>query len=269
MILSIYFYDFVRNAFLIGIILAFISGLLSNFLVLRNQALIGDGLSHISFTGLTLGLLFFEQPFYIAIPFTILGAIIIKKISLNKKINGDAAIGIISSISLALGLIIIRLSNGFNSSIEDLLVGNIFTNVTSNIYFSLIILIITLLFIIIFYKKLLLMTFDYEYAKFKKINVKLLDYLISIITAIFIVIGVRLIGALLISAFIIFPSIISSNLTKGFLKLIICSIIVNIISVIIGIIFSIEFDLPGGSSIVVIQFILFLISIIYNKLRGD
>ncbi len=140
-------WPFVIRALIIGLILALSTAMISNFLVSSNQSLIGDGLAHISFTGITIGVLLSSEPTYFALPFAILAAILIKMLMRNKLIEGDTAIGLVSSASFAIGLIIISKSDGFNRSVESMLVGSMFSTTWMDIYFGLFVLAITAFFI--------------------------------------------------------------------------------------------------------------------------
>jgi zinc transport system permease protein len=265
--LNLLSYDFIQYALIIGITLALSAALLSPFLVLNQQAMIADGLAHVSFAGLILGILFIEQPLYIAIPFVMLASLFIKYLSTSKTINGDAAIGLVSAISFAIGLIIIKKSRGFNISVESMLVGNIFTATLADMILSIIISLIILGFILISYRKLFLMTYDLNYAKFSKVNTNLYGYLLAGLTAFFIVIGVRTIGTLLISALVVFPSVISSQLTKSFKGTLTIGIVSSLIIVIIGIFIAHPLEAPVGSTIVLLYAVLLLFILAFKQIK--
>jgi zinc transport system permease protein len=260
-------YDFIQYALIIGIALALSAALLSPFLVLNQQAMIADGLAHVSFAGLILGILFIEQPLYVAIPFVMLASLFIKYLSTSKTINGDAAIGLVSAISFAIGLIIIKKSSGFNISVESMLVGNIFTATKADMFLSVLIALIIISFILTSYRKLFLMTYDINYAKFSKINTNLYGYLLAGLTAFFIVIGVRTIGTLLISALVVFPSVISSQLTKSFKGTLIIGIVSSLIIVVIGIFIAHPLETPVGSTIVLLYAILLLFILLIKQIK--
>lgn len=260
-------YDFIRHALIIGIFLSISAALLSPFLVLNEQAMIADGLAHVSFAGLIFGILFINQPLYIAIPFVMAASLLIKYLSTSKTINGDAAIGLISSISFAVGLYIIKKSTGFNISVESMLVGNIFTALKTDMYLAIIITVLILVFILFYYRKLFLMTYDLNYAKFKGIKTNLIGYLLAGLTAVFIVIGVRTIGTLLISALVVFPAIISSQLTKSFRYTLIIGVISSFVIVVMGIFIAHPLEAPVGSSIVILYTLFLGVIFIYNKLK--
>jgi len=251
-------YGFIQNAIIIGIALALSAALLSPYLVLNQQAMIADGLAHVSFAGIILGVLLSSQPLYIAIPFVILASLLIKYLSQTKTINADAAIGLVSSVSFAIGLILVKKGQGFNISIESMLVGNIFTATTADMVLSIIITVLISIFVLVFYRKLFMITYDQNYAKFSKVNVQILGYILAGLTAFFIVVGVRTIGTLLISALVVFPSVIASQLTKSFKNTLIFGIISSFVIVVMGIFIAHPLEIPVGSTIVVIYALLLL-----------
>jgi zinc transport system permease protein len=259
-------YDFIINALFIGVTLALSAALLSPYLVLNQQAMIADGLAHVSFAGLVLSILLTNEPLYIAIPFVMAASLLIKYLATSNKMNGDAAIGLVASLSFAIGLILIKKSSGFNISVESMLVGNIFTATRADMVLSMIVSFIILIFVILFYRPLFLMTYDLNYAKFSKVKTNVLGYGLSILTAFFIVIGVRTIGTLLISALVVFPSIISSQWTKSFKMTLLLGVISSFVIVIMGIFIAHPLEIPVGSTIVVLYTILLVILLIFKKL---
>ncbi|NLK12215.1 MAG: metal ABC transporter permease [Candidatus Phytoplasma sp.] len=262
-------YSFIQYAFMIALIIGLAAAILSPFLVLDEQALIADGLAHVSFTGLVLGILTGGQPLFISIPFVVLMSLLVKYLSTRKNINGDAALGIVSTLSLSIGLIIISKSSGFNRSIESMLVGSLFTVTLSEIIFSAITLVLIIVFVVLYYKPLLMMTHDAKYAKFKKVPVTFLSYTLSILTAILISIGVRTIGTLLISSFVIFPSILGMQFKKGFLYTLVSGLVMSVVAVVFGISFAHFLEIPAGSTIVVVYAIILLILLLFrNVIKG-
>ena len=261
-------WPFMVRAILIGLTLALSTGLISSFLVSNNQSLIGDGLAHISFTGIIIGVLLASEPIWIAIPFVILAAIIIKWLMRNQFVEGDTAIGLVSSFSFAIGLILISTSNGFNRSVESMLVGSIFSATWIDIWVSLGVLILTSSFIISGYSKLFSITFDSNYAKFSRIKIAYYDYALAVLTAIIIVIGVKTIGTLLISAFIIFPAVSSQMISKSFKQMVIQGLIINALVSIVGILLAHFLGIPAGSTIIVVHGLLFMIIFAITKMKG-
>lgn len=257
----------IQIALIIGVILALGASLLSPFLVLNGEALIADGLAHTSFLGFTIGIIAMNQPIWMAILIAILATILIKVIINQLGVNADSAIGVISALSFAIGLIIIHKSNGFNVSIEQIMAGSILTTSWTDIIFASVIVILILIFIFTQYRKLFSVVYDFEYAQFSKIKAKLISYILAILTAVFIVIGVRVIGTLLISALIIFPALTSSILKLSFKKTFITGIILSIVAMLLGITFSHFLDVPTGAFVVVVNSIILVVVLSYSLIR--
>lgn len=271
LMLSFLMRQYIQYAFLIGIALSVSAALLSPYLVLNQQSLITDGLAHVSFTGLILGILLVDQPFYVAVPFVVLAALLIKYLSTKKTMNTDAVIGVVSAVAFAIGLIIISQSSGFNRVIEGMLVGNIFTVTDTELLFSLLVLVAIVGFVIRYYKPLLLVTYDLEYAKFAKIRYQFLSYGLAVLAALLVVIGVRTIGTLLISSLVIFPTLVASQFCRSFQSVLLCGIGLSIIITITGIFSAHYLQTPAGSTIVVLYAIVLLISFLLRPLlrKGD
>lgn len=264
-------YSFMVYALLLALLISLAAALLSPFLVLSKQSLIADGMAHIAFTGVVIGLLFSSEPLYIALPFAVLASLLITFLSDRVKLDNDAAIGVVSVFSLALGLIIISKSDGFSRSIESLLVGSLLTVTTTEIIVASVLALLVIAFIFIFYRKLLVTTFDPTYAKFNKVNTKLLKYALSALTAVFVVVGVRAIGALLISAFILFPTLIARQITKSFSSALYTGVIFALAATFLGIAISFYAKLPTGPTIIMtfsaFLIITFLTNLILLKRR--
>ena len=261
---NIFSQTFMMNALILGLALAIAAAFLSPFLILNNQAMIADGISHVAFTGIILGFLVSEQPLYFAIPFVVFASIIITMLSDKAQLNNDAAISVVSSFSLAIGLIVATLGSGFNRSIESLLVGSILTLTTIEVLFSIFLVLVIIVFVLLNYRSLVSMTFDLDYAKFSKIKTKGLRYSLSIVTALFVVIGVRTVGTLLISAFTVFPALIASQVSVSFKKTLMVGVLVSIVTIFFGIVISYHLGYPTGSAIVVLFTIILGFAYIVN-----
>lgn len=259
--------QYVQYAFLIGILLAISSSLLSPFLVLSHQSLIADGLAHISFTGIILGILLANQPFFIAVPFVALASIAIKFLSERRSMNTDAVIGVVSAVSFAIGLIVISKSDGFNRVIEGMLVGNIFTVSNEELLMGGFVTLAIAVFVWTHYEKLLLITYDVEYARFSKIRKDLLSYILVILSSLLVVIGVRTIGTMLISALVIFPTLVASQWKHSFKSVLILGVGISVVLTIIGIFIAHFLATPAGSTIIVLYGVALAISIWAERTR--
>jgi len=259
-------YDFILRALLTGFFVGSACAVLGVFLVLRRYALIGHGLTHVAFGGVAVGLLFGGRPFWSALVVTTLSSIGILKLQQRVKIHADVAIGIVSAVGMAVGIIIASAAQGFNVDLMSYLFGSILTIGPDEFWVSLFISIVIIVFIILFYYKLFAMTFDAETAMVMGINVERYNYFFAIVTAILVVVGMRLVGLLLVSALIILPAVTSLQVSKSFKGSLITSAITAIISVFFGIFASYHLDLPTGGMIVMINFFLFLLAFGVKKI---
>ncbi len=266
--ITIFQYSFIQRAIITGIFVALLCSILGLFLVLRRLSLIGDGLAHISFGGVALGLFLGVFPIYIAIPTVIIGALIILALIDKIKIYGDAAIGIIASVGIASGVILASISHGFNLDLLSYLFGNILAISIGEMYLSIALSIIVLVIISLFYYDLFSITFNEEYAKVAGVRVRVINTMLVVLTAITVVLSIRVVGIMLISAFIVLPPVIALQLAKGFKSAIIVSAITSVIAVILGILVSFILNIPTGAMIVIVNFIFLLLAIGYKKIAS-
>lgn len=259
-------YAFIQKAFLAGSFIAVLCSTLGVFLVLRKMSLIGDGLSHVSFGAIALGLFFGVYPIYVAIPVVMIGSVLILKIAEKAKVYGDAAIGIVSAVGIAGGVILASLSKGFNVDLFSYLFGNILSISSMEVILSLALSVVVFLVIYFFYYDLFSATFDEEYAKTTGIKTNLVNILLAMLTAVTVVLSVRIVGVMLVSALLILPAASSLQVAKSFKTAIIIGAIVALVSVLLGIIVSFFFDLPTGATIVMINVAFFSIALVLKKL---
>lgn len=219
--------------------------------------MIGDGLAHVSFATVALALLLNQSPLLISIPIVSLSSLLILKLSEENRIGGDAAIGLISSTAVAIGVMISSVSSGFSVDLYSYLFGSILIISEMDVYFSLVLSIIIVGTVLYFYQDLFAMTYDMDYAKVSGRKTKQLNQIISFLTSITIVLGIRVVGTMLISSLIIFPTVSALRLSNSFKSTILWAVIISSFSVVMGLIVSISFDLPTGSSIVLINALVF------------
>jgi len=266
-LINILQYQFVERAIIAGLFLGIVCAVMGVFLVLRKMSLIGDGLAHISFGAIAIGIVFGFYPLVTAIPLVILASLIIYALTRNHIIEGDAIIGILASLGLAVGVILSSISTGFNIDIFSYLFGNILSITQQELLFIILGSIAILSVIILFYQEFMAISFNPEQAKISGIPVTILDILFSIITALTVLMSIKLAGALLVSALIILPASSSLQIAKSFQNTIILSIIFALISILIGIIISFIFNIPTGATIVTVNAIIFFTILIIKLLK--
>lgn len=258
-IIDLFSYSFMVKALIVGIIVSLCSSLIGVSLVLRRNSMIGDGLSHVGFGAFAIATVLGLAPLEFAIPIVIIVSFMILKINENNKIHGDALIALISSSALAIGTFVVSITKGVNTDINNYLFGSILAVSDKDVYISIILGIIIILFFLTSYNKIFAITFDQKFAESIGINTSFYNMLFAILCSLTIVIGMRLLGSLLISSLIIFPTLTSRELFKSFKKVMISSIIVGIISFIIGLILSYYLEGPTGATIVLVNLFTFLI----------
>ena len=265
-ILTFLQYSFIQKAFFAGSFVAIVCSTLGLFLVLRKMSLIGDGLSHVSFGAIALGLFLGIYPFYVAIPVVMIASILILKISEKIKAYGDAAIGIISSLGIAGGVILASASKGFNVDLFSYLFGNILAISATEVILSVVLSFVVLTVIYFFYWDLFSATFDEEYAKTTGVKTNFINTLLTLLTAVTVVLSVKMVGIMLVSALLILPAVTALQFAKGFKTAMIMAGFVSLISVLLGISFSFLLDLPTGATIVMINILFFSLALFYKKI---
>lgn len=257
-IIEMFSYEFMRNAFIAGILISFCASLLGTSLVLRKNSMIGDGLSHVSFGAFALAIVLGISPIEFSIPIVIIASFLILKLNENNKIHGDSAIALLSASSLAIGTFIISIK-GVNTDISNYLFGSIISIDNKDVIISVILSIIVILLFIFSYNKIFAITFDEKFAKVVGIKTETYNIIFASICSIIVVLGMRLMGSLLISSLIIFPTLSAMQIQKKFKNVVILSGIISIISFIIGLILSYNLETPTGATIVIIHLIIFII----------
>lgn len=259
-------YTFIIRAIIVGGLVALCSSLLGVSLVLKRYSMIGDGLSHVAFGALTVAMALNLTPLYVAIPIVVISAFFLLKISENSKLKSDSAIALISTVALAIGVIAISLAKGVNTDVFSYMFGSILAMSTSDVYISVVLSIIVVILVIVFYNKIFAVTFDEGFAKATGINANMYNMIIALLTAITIVVGMRIMGTMLISSLIIFPALTAMRVCKTFKGVMITSAFVSVICLLLGIVISYIYAIPTGASIVIVNTIMFLIFWVVGKI---
>jgi zinc transport system permease protein len=268
-LIEIFSFVFVQRALLAGVLISAVASVLGVFLVLRRLSLIGDGLAHVTFGSVALVLLIGFSPIYItlaALPLVILSSLAILKLTRTRKIHGDAAIGIVSSVGIAAGILLASLSGGYSVDLLSYLFGNILTVNQNELILSFILFLLVLSFVLIFYRDLFALTFDEELARSMGIKTNLINIVLFILTAVAAVLAMKVAGIMLVSAMLIVPPLTAMQLSVSFRLTIIFAVVFSIFSVIGGIIFSFLLNLPAGGTIVLINVIFLLLVIAARKI---
>lgn len=265
-LLDFFQYGFVQRAIISGSLIALTCSILGVFLILKRMSLIGDGLSHVSFGAIAVGLLFGIYPYYVAVPLVAVSSLAILKISEKARLYADASIGIVSATAIAIGVIIASISGGFNADLLSFLFGNILAISLIEVFFSVLMTAIVLFIVWFFYWDLFSSTYDGEYAAISGVNVSFINSVFTILTAVTVVLSVKVVGVMLVSALLIVPASAALQIAKGFKSTIVISSIISLAGVFAGIIISLIFNLPAGASIVLTDVLLFMVVLFYRKI---
>ncbi len=260
-------YPFLFRALLAGLLISICSALLGVNLVLKRYAMIGDGLSHVSFGALALGMALGFSPYLLAVPVVLLAGFFLLKLSDKSGMRGDAALAMISSSSLALGIIAVSWGQGVSTDVYNYMFGSILT--TSKLDLSLIAILtaVLLLTFVLFYHKFFAISFDENFAAASGLKVGWYNMLLAALTSLTVVMGIRIMGALLISALIIFPALSAMRLFKSYKAVTWASLLFSLLAFLLGFIASYHFSTPSGASIVLANLGIFLIAVLIAKLK--
>lgn len=265
---DVFNYGFMVNALIVGVLIAVCCALLGVVLVLKRYSMIGDGLSHVSFGALSVAaVLNLQAPVYFALPVVMISAFFLLRITENSRINADAAIAVISSSALAIGVFTASI-NGTNINLQQYMFGSILSIGKSDIIISIILSLVVIIMYLLFYNKIFAITFDENFSRATGIRTGLYNTVVSLLTAVTIVIGMRMLGTLLISAMIIFPALTSMRVCRRFLSVIIVSVLVSVFSVSAGLVTSFTYaDIPVSATIVIFNLGLFILFTIISFLK--
>lgn len=262
---ELFSYGFIIRAFIAGSLIALCAALLGVILVLKRYSMIGDGLSHVGFGTMAIAMAFNFAPLAVSIPICVLAAFLLLRVSSSSNIKGDAAIALISSSSLAIGILVTSLTSGLNTDVTSFMFGSILAISKADLIVSVVLAVVVVSLFVIFYNKIFLVTFDENFATASGIKANLYNGLIAVLTALTIVIGMRLMGAMMISSLIVFPALSAMRIFRSFFKVIICAVIISLVCFIVGIISSFVWSTPAGASIIVANLIAFVICMVVGK----
>ena len=259
-------YGFIQRALLAGIAIAIPCALLGAFLVLRRYSLIGDGLAHASFGGVALALLLGASPLHVALPFVLVCSVGILQLTQHARLYGDAAIGVVSSLGIATGVLLSSLAGGFNVNLFSYLFGSILSVSMDELIISMVLSACVLVAMSCCYHELLAITFDEELARAAGIKVDRINTVFVLLTAVTVVLSMKLVGIMLISALLIFPVVTALQVSRSFLAVMLVGTFCAATSVVAGITVAFFLDLPAGATIVLINALLFAVALAVRKI---
>ncbi|HEY6837912.1 MAG TPA: metal ABC transporter permease [Geobacteraceae bacterium] len=266
---ELFSYGFIQRALIAGTLIGVLCAVLGVFLVLRRLSLIGDGLAHVTFGSVAIALFCRVSPVYVtlaAIPLVLLSSLGILKLTDKARIYGDAAIGIVSSLGIASGVILASAAGGFNVDLFSYLFGNILAISATELLISALLFTVVITAVALFYNDLFAITFDEELARSSGIRVERLNAVLAVLTALTVALAMKVVGIMLISALLILPAVSALQVARGFKATIVAAAIFAVVSVATGICTSFLLNLPTGGTIVLVSILLFLLTFALKRI---
>ena len=265
LLLEMFTYPFIVRAFVVGILVSLCAALLGVPLVLKRYSMIGDGLSHVSFGALSIAVACGWAPLPVSIPVVILAALGLLRLTENSRMGADAAIAVVSASSLAVGVIVTSLTTGMTTDVDSYMFGSILAMDRSDVALSAGLSAAVLLLFVLFYHKLFAITFDESFSRATGVRVGLYNTFLSVLTALTIVLGMRMMGAMLISSLVIFPALSAMRVRKSFRGVVILAGILSETCFCAGLTASYLLSTPVGATVVIADLLAFLVCSIVGK----
>ena len=266
-ILTIFSFPFMQRALIAGVLVSLCAALLGVSLVLKRYSMIGDGLSHVSFGALAIAVALGVTPLWFSIPVVILAAFLLLRVADNPRWNSDAAIAAMSASSLAIGILVISRTTGMTTDVDNYMFGSVLAMSKADVVLSVILCLAVLVLFILFYHKLFAVTFDESFSRATGLKVERYNTLLAILTALTIVLGMRMMGAMLISSLIIFPALTAMRLFRSFRGVVVCAAVTSVACFCAGLTISFAFSTPVGATVVAADLTVFLVSCLLGFLR--
>lgn len=252
-------YPFMLRALVVGILISLCAALLGVPLVLKRYSMIGDGLSHVGFGALAIATALRAAPLAVTLPVVVLAAFFLLQLHDSSKIKGDAAIALISTGSLALGVMVLSLTPGMNTDINNFLFGSILGVGEDEMWLTAGLSLMVILLYGLSYNRIFALTFDESFAQATGLRTKFYNTLLALLTAVTIVLGMRTMGSLLISSLIVFPALSSMQLLRSFRSVLLLSVLISLFCFISGLILSYLYSAPTGASVALLHVAVFIL----------
>ena len=265
LLLEMFTYPFIVRAFAAGVLLSLCAALLGVPLVLKRYSMIGDGLSHVSFGALSVALACGWAPLPVSIPVVIVAALGLLRMTERSRMGADAAIAVVSASSLAVGVIVTSLTTGMTTDVDSYMFGSILAMDRADVALSAGLSAAVLLLFVLFYHKLFAITFDESFSRATGVRVGLYNTFLSVLTALTIVLGMRMMGAMLISSLVIFPALSAMRVRKSFRGVVILAGILAVACFCLGLTASYLLSTPVGATVVIADLAAFLICCVIGR----
>ena len=259
LLLSMFAYPFIVRAFVVGALVSLCAALLGVPLVLKRYSMIGDGLSHVSFGALAVALACGFAPLWFSIPVVVLAAFFLLRLAESSRVSADAAIAVLSASALAIGVIVTSLTTGMTTDVDSYLFGSILAMSRSDVGLSVTLAAAVLVLFVAFYHQLFAVTFDEGFSRATGVRVGAYKTLLALLTALTVVLGMRMMGAMLISSLVIFPALSAMRVFRRFRSVVIFAGALSVVCFCAGLIASYLLSTPVGATVVLCELAAFLI----------
>lgn len=266
-ILQMFSWPFMQRALVAGVLVSLCAALLGVSLVLKRYSMIGDGLSHVSFGALAIAVALGIAPLWFSIPVVIVAAFLLLRVADHPRWNSDAAIAAMSASSLAIGILVISRTTGMTTDVDNYMFGSVLAMSRSDVILSAVLSAAVLVLFVLFYHKLFAVTFDESFSRATGLKVDRYNTLLAVLTALTIVLGMRMMGAMLISSLIIFPALTAMRLFKSFRGVILSAAVTSVACFCVGLTVSFTLSTPVGASVVCANLALFLAACLAAAVR--
>ena len=264
-ILQMFSYPFMQRALIAGVLVSLCAALLGVPLVLKRYSMIGDGLSHVSFGALAIAVALGVTPLYFSIPVVILAAFFLLRMASHPHWNSDAAIAAVSASALAIGILVISRTTGMTTDVDNYMFGSVLAMTKGDVALSMILSVTVLALYLLFYHQIFAVTFDESFSRATGLKVDACNTLLAILTALTIVLGMRMMGAMLISSLVIFPALSAMRVRKSFRGVVILAGILSVTCFCAGLTASYLLSTPVGATVVIADLLAFLVCSIVGK----
>ncbi len=267
LLLSMFAYPFIVRAFAVGILVSLCAALLGVPLVLKRYSMIGDGLSHVSFGALAVALACGFAPLWFSIPVVVLAAFVLLRAAEKSRVSADAMIAVFSASALAVGVVVTSLTTGMTADVDSYMFGSILAMSRSDVALSVTLALCVLALYVLFYHKLFSVTFDEAFAQATGVRVGTYKTVLSVLTALTVVLGMRMMGAMLLSSLIIFPALAAMRVFRSFRGVVCCAAALAVVCFCAGLTGSYLLSTPVGATVVLCDLAAFLICCMLGRGR--
>jgi zinc transport system permease protein len=262
-------FEFMQHALLAGILVSIISGIIGSLIVVNRMVFLAGGIAHTSYGGIGLAV-FFGLPIFLgASLFAVVAAVIIAMLSLGNKSRIDTIIGLIWAVGMAIGVVLVDKTQGYNVDLMSYLFGSILAVSSSDLYFMGATLIVVVLAILKYYREMLAVSYDLEYASIRGINVRFIYTLMLVLSALSVVVAIKVVGLILVIAMLTIPVYIAQHISNSLIGMMISSSIISTIFTLIGLYISYSYDITSGASIILVSAVCMSIFGIYHYLKPN